>query len=340
MLSLRALDQGAGDQGEQLLSKEAGQNLLIRKHRLPEESTGDLIFSFRMNMKISEGVEVNIHSVGAVDDQWNLTSRSKEPFDFEVKSYLRDFPAPPNNKMAVHVSFCLVDGDLTTTLQNRAAPAMHCPHYLVIDSRGSGDPVGKFSAPEQKFVDKFKEKNIGERMGMLDNPYPAAGDKWAMIGGYFRISIIGKYHASVVEGKKWLTDQVNHWSSICPVTKLVLTGYSQGAQAAGDVAYALNGSIWAVVLYGDPYFNSEDGWRNDWSFSDFYHGRLGERYALSGSYMKVVSFCHAKDPVCQNMSISESRRYIVRVKGHWQMPWHENYQDLGEPEAAAEYLSK
>ncbi|KAK2012027.1 cutinase [Colletotrichum eremochloae] len=55
-------------------------------------------------------------------------------------------------------------------------------------------------------------------------------------------------------GSTAMSSQANQWLSKCPETKLVLTGYSQGAMAVHNAAKMLKGkSVFAAVTFGDPY---------------------------------------------------------------------------------------
>ncbi|EFQ35324.1 cutinase [Colletotrichum graminicola] len=55
-------------------------------------------------------------------------------------------------------------------------------------------------------------------------------------------------------GSKAMTSQASEWLSKCPETKLVLTGYSQGAMVVHNAAKMLNGKdVLAAVTFGDPF---------------------------------------------------------------------------------------
>lgn len=118
------------------------------------------------------------------------------------------------------------------------APGGGCAPYMVIDSRGSGEPYPTFSPPGKAFVNELRNRHRSARVSLLANPYPAVG-LWGsvgqvlnLIGAGLGIGPLGAYHGSIVDGERWLSATIPSESSVCPSTKLLLTGYSQGAQAA------------------------------------------------------------------------------------------------------------
>jgi streptogramin lyase len=184
-----------------------------------------------------------------------------------------------------------------------------CPAYGVVDSRGSGEPGGKLSPLAAAVLVELQARHPGERVADYWNPYPAVGLtdsplEWAnALGAALHIGPLGAYHGSVVDGKRWLRDFISRELRTCPAIKLVLVGYSQGAQVTGDVyqrdvTRAEKRNILAVLLFGDPYFNPSDRRADRGSYDHRRAGALGERRAFGGD-PRVESFCHYHDPVCQ-----------------------------------------
>jgi hypothetical protein len=211
-----------------------------------------------------------------------------------------------------------------------------CPPYMVIDSRGSGQPNGHFSPPGKAFATEFQARHAPDRVARLWNPYPAVGlvGSWREllngIGALLNTSKVGAYHDSVVQGKQWLSAEVRSEATICPSTKLLLTGYSQGAQVTGDVYQrsigpALRKHIIAVALFGDPYFNPTDrnadrgNYRRSGLFPDR-SGVLGRRKKFGGD-SRVVSYCHNHDPICQISNGAVSLAELAKYK----LTKHANY---------------
>jgi hypothetical protein len=165
---------------------------------------------------------------------------------------------------------------------------------------------------------------------VIRNPYPAWGTIAAMISAALKLPL--SYHESVVSGKKWLSAEIGRLLTGCPDSKLVLTGYSQGAQVTGDVYQNTSSKkIMGVVLFGDPKFNSNDtASRGGISGLD---GALGTRPLYSvepgkHSVGHVLSYCHDKDPVCQGVS-----------RLHHGSTYHD-YASTGEPQQAATYFAQ
>ncbi len=196
-----------------------------------------------------------------------------------------------------------------------ASPKSRCAKYLVIDSRGSGEPRYEISAPGKEFLKALKGRlkalgNAG-RVLKLSNPYPAVG-VFSLIdprkglnglGAFLHKDQIGAYRDSEREGERELRSLVtNQIGSFCGSSKIILVGYSQGAEVAGDVYQGLSRlqrkHIAAVVLFGDPRYNHRD------------HDADQDRRTLDGSLgirpkfphngaTRLFSYCRVNDPICQ-----------------------------------------
>lgn len=154
------------------------------------------------------------------------------------------------------------------------------------------------------------------------------------LGALARIPKIGAYHDSVVVGENNLRQLINQEVSACSShgTKLILVGYSQGAQVTGDVFQSLNARqrtyVAGIVLFGDPRYNhlsfAGTAKRDN-------NGILPVRGEFpAGSPSKLLSFCHAQDPICQGLG-----QYALHLAGA-----HKTYDQLGEPKKAADILLK
>lgn len=86
---------------------------------------------------------------------------------------------------------------------------------------------------------------------------------------------------------------INSASTKCPSAKLVLGGYSQGAQlvhnAATTLSAAVTAKIAAVVVFGDPNY-----------------GKAVGTVATS----KVLSVCHAQDIICTGSGGFTTREFF------------------------------
>jgi len=154
------------------------------------------------------------------------------------------------------------------------------------------------------------------------------------LGALARNANIGTYHGSVMDGEANLKRMIQQEIAWCgPVgTKLLLDGYSQGAQVTADVYQSLNSQqrqfVLGVVLFGDPRYNHL-------SFAAIAprdnNGILPVRGEFpADSRGKVLSYCHARDPICQGLG-----QLVLHGDGA-----HKTYSTLGEPQAAADILLK
>jgi hypothetical protein len=214
-------------------------------------------------------------------------------------------------------------GGSSTSGSDGGSPSSGCPSYMVIDSRGSGEAAGIISPPGKAFAAEFETLHRPARIAVLANPYPAVSilGGWRevlnLLGAKLGIGPLGAYHGSVVAGEKWLQSNIAFETGTCPSTKLLLTGYSQGAQVTGDVYQRDISSverqhILAVVLFGDPYFDSSDSANDRGNFAhDGRGGILGVRRSFHGD-SRVVSYCHLHDPICQHPTIVGFLKYHLK----------------------------
>lgn len=174
-----------------------------------------------------------------------------------------------------------------------AAPSQPCPDIGVAFARGTGEPPGP-GIVGQRFVDALRAQTFPRTVGVHGVNYPAArhfGDGLA-------------FARNVVDGVR---DEVNHVHgvlSICPHTKMVLGGYSQGAAVTalatsgrvpagvdpaaspGAISATLAEHVAAVVLFGKP------------------AGPSMVKYGVPnldvgpGFAEKSLEFCNPGDPVC------------------------------------------
>jgi Cutinase len=207
-----------------------------------------------------------------------------------------------------------------------------CAAYGVIDSRGSGEPAGELSPPRAAVAAELRMRHPGLRVADYWNPYPAVGLKndprqWLnAIGAGSHIEPLGAYHGSVADGEQWLRQFVPHEAHRCPATKLILVGYSQGAQVTGGVDQrnltdGVKRHIAATLLFGDPYFNPRDRGADHGNYDHDRSGALGKRPSFARD-TKVRSLCHRRDPVCQDVwhGVPEPHLFLT-----WGFEQHENY---------------
>ena len=94
-------------------------------------------------------------------------------------------------------------------------------------------------------------------------------------------------------------------TAACPAMKLVVMGYSQGAQAAGDdlatEPSSITDHVAQFVMFGDPRFNPDAISYTYGTFDPRDHGLAGPRSVsdFSSWSSRVESWCNQNDVVCQ-----------------------------------------
>jgi hypothetical protein len=265
------------------------------------------------------------------------------------------------SKASAAVASCLGAATLLLGSAVKAEAAnRNCPDFLIIGSRGSGNAPGQdegLGAPGKAFADRFTALVGKNRVKVSYNPYEAVGILPALqqvlsfltaqpgisrkvnavrnalngVGALARQPRIGAYHDSVLDGESKLRTTIEDEQASCKNTKLLLVGYSQGAQVSADVYQQLSASkrqnVFGVVLFGDPRYSRS-------SFAD--QARLGNNGILpvrgefpDGSRGIVLSYCHARDPICQGLG-----QFFLHGDGA-----HKSYQK-SDAFVAAEYFAK
>jgi cutinase len=194
-----------------------------------------------------------------------------------------------------------------------------CVSVYLIGSRGSGEePAGRDAyrglGPEvYQFSARFAAdvRPTGQTYGYLANPYPAVaispgganadGWMWNLAGLVAKLPL-GDYDASAAVGVADVLAATRQVISACPDTRLLLAGYSQGAQVSGD-AYQLltpaeRAHVLGLFLLSDPHRNASDLAADAGSASEG-PARAGARPLFPVAVPEQVrSYCQAGDPVC------------------------------------------
>jgi hypothetical protein len=212
-------------------------------------------------------------------------------------------------------------------------PAKACPRFTIYDTRGSGEKRGAISKPGSRFLLGFlarfrslngkgeitHELNSYDAVGVFSFPNDI-GEFVNGIGAVLHSGEVGRYWDSVRGGEEklegFLRRRLNSACGKSGKTKLILLGYSQGAQVTGNVYQRLDPAerrqIGAVVLWGDPRFNPLDLKSNREDHSGF--GLLGPRSRFPDPG-KVFSYCNTHDPICQE-PLSKYEYLHYRLKEH------------------------
>ncbi|KAK7943524.1 acetylxylan esterase precursor [Apiospora aurea] len=212
----------------------------------------------------------------------------------------------------------------------RQAPA-NCTHVQVFVARGSLEEI---PGRQGKLVDAVcKDMPAGMTCASTDIQYPATFDA---------------YCKSVGSGVAFALKAVEDYAKACPDSKMVLTGYSQGAHLMGDVLSGAGGlipnqnctqaktaplaadvakKVAAVTLFGDVRHTGNQTYNlAEGAGKSGILPRVGAQLTGLNVYSnKIHSWCNGQDPVCSSGN---------------DMNQHLTYFDQFTPDAAAFIKSK
>jgi len=201
-----------------------------------------------------------------------------------------------------------------------------CDTYLLIGARGTDE------APQGS--DPYTQANwdgsgiLANRVFTTLEPIVAAnggtmaryGVRYAAdmdLGGFateivnaeYNWSFDNEWDAGVAVGSDDLVNKIESMYPVCPGTKYILVGYSQGADVIGEAIDELSlthrSRIAATALFGDPRFNPNDTAANVGNYVDHNSGMFAARPLWSTKLSSpVFSYCLWLDFACQ------SRQYI------------------------------
>lgn len=289
----------------------------------------------RIGLRLSQRRPGNITIIDWTNTAFGATHSHKESFTMDMLCYANpggiDYVYAPNVRTSAQLYKA---GEAQPFVQ----PWVNaCPDWLVIDSRGSGEPTGTISPPGEVFANTLRvgyyTPNWYDTQFVIEslaNPYPAKGDILKYIEAKLPLPLA--YRQSKAAGVKWLKAELGKLSQHCPKTAVLLSGYSQGAQVTGD---AYQSQAWTnvrgAVMFGDLKFNPTDlsdhgnfDRTAQLPFGHLLHGYLGKRPEFGT--LRVWTFCHLHDPACQGWT---QAKYGFR---------YHKYDKNGEPQIAARYF--
>jgi cutinase len=181
-----------------------------------------------------------------------------------------------------------VCGSVVSASAAPIASAQGCPDVQVLFARGTGEDPG-VGPTGQAFVDNLRGRIGGRSMDVYPINYPAT-QEWQ----------------TGLDGIRDAGAHVESTAASCPQTKMVLSGYSQGAAVMGFVTSAavpdgvdpatvpkplapdIANHVAAVVLFGTPNVRAMD-------FLGQPPVVIGPTYAA-----KTIKVCAPEDPVCSD----------------------------------------
>lgn len=204
----------------------------------------------------------------------------------------------------------------------------------VIGARGSGEDqaagtVPGFGTRVSPVAQSIRSKMAnGTKIRYLAAIYPAVEAANA-------VTAPKVYQNSVNYGVTNVKSMVTKLVDNCPKTRIVLAGYSQGAQVMHGVARQLTGkyqkAISSIILIANPVNNMEDPLilsftgGNKLATPQKWRGVLARGAKLPSGYgIRVLSVCASKDIVC-NAKLSDL--FPTPIKGAFKLPAHvKSYQ--------------
>jgi cutinase len=168
--------------------------------------------------------------------------------------------------VAVAMTWALVD--------THHPPVGPCPDVEVVSARGTDQPPG-VGINGQAFIDSLRSKLPGRNIGVYAVNYPASDD-------LVKSPLVGADDAR---------DHVEATVAQCPNTRIVLSGYSQGANVIDRITEKLRPEVAdhvaAVAVFGNPR-------------SAFASKMVGSQLpTISPLYRpKTIDLCMPDDPIC------------------------------------------
>lgn len=175
-------------------------------------------------------------------------------------------------------------------------------------------------------------------------PYPAVkpvfGDAFNWSVDQFWVNNIA-FGQSVNTGSEMTSSKIEKVRNLCPDTKIVLSGYSQGALAVAQATDALGKQdihVDSIVLFGDPFFNPKDDMADRSNYSFEHSGMLATReFWEQTTKAPVSSYCHDLDVFC-NITSAYTKQLDPLVpttaaaqnNGNMYAP-HESYPEIWAP---------
>ena len=158
------------------------------------------------------------------------------------------------------------------------ASAADCTDAEVVFARGTSEPPG-VGRVGQAFIDSLRQQTPGMNIGVYAVNYPAS-----------RLQLHGG------DGANDVISHVKSMASSCPATKIVLGGYSQGA----DVIDIVSGVPIGGLNFGSPlppeFADNVAAVAVFGNVANRAGGSLTSQSAMFGS--KAVDLCNPSDPVC------------------------------------------
>lgn len=201
----------------------------------------------------------------------------------------------------------------TVGAQSLAAPASAtsstatCASVITIVARGSNEAAGTGGT-----TNVYSSGGLGRMSGVASRVTSGTTKSVRTVGLKYPAAIIAwgdNYVSSLLTGRSRLAAELNRLATLCPGSRTVLIGYSQGAHVIGDVTSnsnpngltsAAKSRIAAVYVTGDPTRRvGESHNRGDLTATGFW-GPRGQGQ-MSGLSTRILSYCYSGDYFCDHL---------------------------------------
>ena len=212
---------------------------------------------------------------------------------------------------------------------------LSCTDIKVVFARGSGvDPNSErdYKPVSNAILSEFRGSGIsvsfyelGSRwMGWGGYSYPAPGigiQTWerfdTSLGALFTGGEYGTYGDSVYAGAHEANAFVNEYARACPNSKIVLAGYSQGAQVVSQSLQLIDASkIFMALTFGDPKLYLPEG-----AYDIYYHMATACHDGRSSysDYRAYVPDCNTKEGILGGFHPYRPNSYRGKVFAYCQL---------------------
>lgn len=264
--------------------------------------------------------------------------------------------------LSLFVSFSFIISYQSTT--QARADSETCQKFVVIYVRGSGQKTEGLQPERDKLRDELlrygvKSSNFIELKDSLDSSGVYKYKAISVTGGFidtfrgFEAVItrgsLGGYSKSVEGGKNLLLKHLEQTNYLKCNTKIVLSGYSQGAEVIGEAVNdprfnKVKGLVTYIALFGDPSLDIQSinagniFYKPPWFKGDavkFVSGGITSPrnpYFTDDMYSKVGSWCIKTDLICTGIVPFVVNEKIQRT--------HSKYPEKFIPEAAKEIAKR
>lgn len=233
-------------------------------------------------------------------------------FSFSWPAAAQADPLQDATSTTISAQFVFVHAMAGEQILHTFVGSVGCPNWAFIAARGSGQNLPAWSTYARALGSRGNAvwELVKQRTGLDDEALPALAVDYPAVGVGYRFGAVEPgtlspvYRDSVEAGVTAAKLAVYRTLTACPETRLILFGYSQGAQVIGDTYAGLTErareQVGLVVLFADPLYTPGDflvGYRPGPLTAQGIKGERG-RFPHSNSTI-VQSWCAPQDAVCQ-----------------------------------------